>query len=151
MGYTIGTNKRSMKFNSVNMKVVRMAASNLQPVNGTSHLATDKWLQSTGCLQTFSATKPVDSRPGKRIQNKTFRLPHRQIYHFLNISGDSHRITLLTRPIVLSCSHCYHGYRAKTYSNPKIVAVTQTQTFLLTSIHIPWLKMHLQPLFSLGK
>ena len=58
------------------MRIVQMAASNLQPVNGTSHLATDKWLQSTGCLQTFSATKPVDSKPGKRIQSKTFRPNH---------------------------------------------------------------------------
>jgi len=65
-----------MKFDSINMKAVQMAASNLQPANRTSHLATDKWLQTTGCVQTFSGTKPVDSRPGKRIQNKTFRPNH---------------------------------------------------------------------------
>lgn len=65
-----------MKFNSINMKVVQMAASNLQPANGTSHLATDKWLQGTGCLQTFSVKKLVGSQPGKRVQTKGFRPNH---------------------------------------------------------------------------
>lgn len=65
-----------MKFNSINMKVVQMAASNWQLANGTSHLATDKWLLTTGCLQTFSGKKLVDSKPGKREQTKGFRPNH---------------------------------------------------------------------------
>ena len=65
-----------MKFASINMKVVQMAASNWQVANGTSHLATDKWLLTTGCLQTFSGKKLVDSKPGKRAQGKVFRPNH---------------------------------------------------------------------------
>lgn len=62
-----------MKFDSINMKVVQMAASNWQVAKGTSHLATDKWLLTTGCLQTFSSRKLMDSQPGKRLAEKTFR------------------------------------------------------------------------------
>ncbi len=65
-----------MKFNSINMKVVQMAASKWEVASGTSHLATDKFLLTTGCLQTFSGKKLVDSRPGKRLQGKGFRPNH---------------------------------------------------------------------------
>ncbi len=65
-----------MKFNSINMKVVAMAAGKWQVASGTSHLATDKWLLTTGCLQTFADKKLVDSRPGKRQQTKGFRPNH---------------------------------------------------------------------------
>ena len=65
-----------MKFNSINMKVVQMAASNWEVANGTSHLATDKWLRTTGCLQTFDAKKLAVSKPGKRAQTKGFRPNH---------------------------------------------------------------------------
>ena len=65
-----------MNFNSINMKVVQMAASNWQLAMGTSHMATDKWLLTTGCLQTFPGKKLVDSKPGKRVQTKGFRPNH---------------------------------------------------------------------------
>ena len=52
-----------MKFDSINRKVVQMAASNLQAIHGTSHLATDKWLLSTGSVHPFMGKKTAEIKP----------------------------------------------------------------------------------------
>lgn len=62
-----------MRFKSINMNVVQMAANNWHLGTGAGHLTTDKWLLTTGCLQTFTGRKLLDSKPGRRQQGKGFR------------------------------------------------------------------------------
>ena len=47
-----------------------MAASNWQLANGNGNLATGKWLLTTGCLQTFSGKKLLDSKLREKKQSK---------------------------------------------------------------------------------
>jgi hypothetical protein len=53
-----------MKFNSINMNVVQLAASNWQLASGNGQRATNKWLLTTGCLQTAAGRRLLGSNPG---------------------------------------------------------------------------------------
>jgi hypothetical protein len=59
-----------MKINSINKNIIQMAASNWQLANGNGNLATGKWLLTTGCLQTFSGKKLLDSKLSEKKQSK---------------------------------------------------------------------------------
>ena len=52
-----------MRYNSINMNVVQMAAGKWQHANSTSQLATGKWLLTTGCLQSAAGRKLLGAKP----------------------------------------------------------------------------------------
>jgi len=51
------------------MNIVQMAAGSWQLAKGRRQMATDKWLLTTGCLQTSAGRKLLVSKPGKRQQS----------------------------------------------------------------------------------
>ncbi len=63
-----------MRVNTLNVNAMQMAADNWQLANGNRHMATDKSLLATGCLQTMAGRKLLDSKPGKRQQVKGVRM-----------------------------------------------------------------------------